>query len=90
MPDLHAPDPPCAEYPVRLAFQLPDTILISPGPHGFNVMALSERAVRVRGRSADHCFDLARAFSVAAARDRAGFTCHASITRDDDPKPAGT
>jgi hypothetical protein len=26
-----APDPPCAEYPVRLTFQLRETILIS-GP----------------------------------------------------------
>jgi hypothetical protein len=89
MPNLHGPDPPCAEYPIRLAFQLPDTILISPGPHGFNVMVLPERVVRVRGRSTDHCFDLARAFFVAVARDRAGFTCHASITRDDDPKHYG-
>jgi hypothetical protein len=84
-----APDRPSAEYPVRLAFQLPDAILISPGPHGFNVMVLPERVVRVRGRSTDHCFDLARAFFMAVAHERAGFTCHASITRDDDPKAYG-
>jgi hypothetical protein len=30
------PDPPCAEYPVRLSFVLPSTVLVTPGPHGFN------------------------------------------------------
>jgi hypothetical protein len=36
-----------------------------------------------------NCFDMARAFLLAVARERAGFTCHASITRDDDPKAYG-
>jgi hypothetical protein len=84
-----APEPPSAEYPVRLAFQLPESILISPGPHGFNVMVLPERVVRVRGRSTDHCFDLARAFFMAVAHERAGFSCRAWTTRDDDPKAYG-
>jgi hypothetical protein len=32
---------------------------------------------------------MARAFLLAVARERAGFTCHGSITRDDDPKHYG-
>jgi hypothetical protein len=39
----------------------------------------SARAHPLRGRSTDHCFDLARSFFMAVARERAGFTCHASI-----------
>jgi hypothetical protein len=84
-----APDAPCAEYPVRVTFRLPDSVLVSPGPHGFNTMVLSQQVVRIRGRSTDHCFDLARAFLMAVARERFGFTCHASITRGDDPKSYG-
>jgi hypothetical protein len=83
-----APDPPCAEYPVRLTFRPPDSILISPGPHGFNVMVLPDRVVRIRGRSADHSFDPGRAFFKAVAQNRV-FTCHATITRDDDLKTYG-
>jgi hypothetical protein len=83
-----APDPPYAEYPVRLTFQLPDTILISPGPHGFNVMVLPDRVVRIRGRSADHSFDLGRAFFKAVAQERV-FGCYCSISRDGDTKTHG-
>jgi hypothetical protein len=88
-PPAVAADRPSSEYPVRLTFQIPDSILTSPGPHGFNVVVLSDRVVRIRGRSADHCFDLGQAFFMAVARERAGFTCHATITRDDDPKVYG-
>jgi hypothetical protein len=28
------PDPPSPEYPVRLTFRLPDTVLVSPSPRG--------------------------------------------------------
>jgi hypothetical protein len=77
------------EYPVRLTFMLPETILISAGPHGFNVMVLPGNVVRIRGRGADHCFALARNFFGAIARERAGFTCHASISRDDDTRTYG-
>ena len=79
-------DRPSAEYPVRLTFLLPDTILVSPGPHGFNVMVLPGSVVRIRGRAADHCFALARCFFAAIAGESAvAFTCHALIARDDDP-----
>jgi hypothetical protein len=83
-----APDPPCAEYPVRLTFQLPDTIPIAPGPHGFNVMVLPDRVVRIRGCSADHCFDLGRAFFKAVAQERV-FVCYCTIARDGDTKTHG-
>jgi hypothetical protein len=59
----HAPaDPPSADYPVRLTFLLPDTVLVSPGPHGFNTAVLPGNVVRIRGREARHCFALAREF----------------------------
>jgi hypothetical protein len=74
-----APDPPSSDYPVRLTFLLRDTILVSPGPHGFNTEVLPGNMVRIRGREARHCFALAREFF---AWDRA-FTCRAVITRDD-------
>jgi hypothetical protein len=73
---------------VRLCFLLPDTILVSPGPHGFNTMVLPDNVVRTRGREARHCFALAREFFAVVARDRA-FTCRAVITRDDDPRIFG-
>jgi len=47
------PDPPSVEYPVRLTFLLPDTVLVSPGPHGFNTMVLPGNVVRIRGRRRD-------------------------------------
>ena len=34
------PDPPSPEYRVRFTFLLPDTILVSPGPHDFNSAVL--------------------------------------------------
>lgn len=77
-------DGPSLDYPVRLSFLLPDTILVSPGPYGFNVMVLPGNFVRIRGRSADHCFALARCFFAAVARESMAFTCHGSIIRDDD------
>jgi hypothetical protein len=84
------PDPPSAEYPVRITFLLPDTILVSPGPHGFNTMVLPGKVVRIRGRETRHCFALAREFFAVVAWDRA-FTCRATIMRDDDPRTfAGT
>jgi hypothetical protein len=67
-PDL-PPDPPSAEYPVTLL--LPDTVLVSPGPHGFNTAVLPGNVVRIRGREARHCFALAREFFVVVAWDRA-------------------
>jgi hypothetical protein len=86
-PDL-PPDPPSAEYPVRLTFLLPDTILTSPGPHGFNTAVLPGNVVRIRGREARHCFAMAREFFAVVAWDRA-FTCRATIVRDDDPRTFG-
>jgi hypothetical protein len=88
-PPAIAVDPPSAEYPVRLTFLLPNSILVSPGPHGFNVAILQGNVVRIRGRAADHCFALARCFFGAIARERAGFSCHAVISRDDDARTYG-
>jgi len=62
---------------------------LSHGPHGFNTMVLSQQIVKIRGRSTDHCFELARAFLMAVAQERAGFTCHAANTRDGNPKAYG-
>jgi hypothetical protein len=45
--------------------------------------------VQICGRETDHCFALARSFFGAIARERAGFTCHASISRDNDPRTYG-
>ena len=44
------PDPPSATYPVRLTFPLPDRVLVSPGPHGFNTAVLPGNVGRIRGR----------------------------------------
>ena len=65
------PDPPSADYPVRLTFLLPDTILVSPGPPGFNTAVLPGNVVRIRGREARHCFAPAREFFAVVAWDRA-------------------
>jgi hypothetical protein len=81
-------DPPSPEYPVRLSFLLPDIVLVSPGPHGFNTVVLPGNVVRIRGGEARHCFALAREFFAVVAWDRA-FTCRATITRDDDPRTFG-
>jgi hypothetical protein len=62
--------PPSPDYPVQLFFLLPDSILVSPGPHGFNCRVLPGNAVSIRGRSADHGFALARAFFAAVAKRR--------------------
>jgi hypothetical protein len=78
-PDL-PPDPPSVDYPVRLTFLLPDTVLVSPGPHGFNTAVLPGNVVRIRGREARHCFALARELFGPA------FTCRATIRRDDDER----
>jgi hypothetical protein len=86
-PDLPA-DLPSTEYPVRLTFLLPDTVLVSPGPHGFNTAVLPGNVVRIRGREARHCFALAREFFAVVAWDRA-FTCRATVMRDDDPRIFG-
>jgi hypothetical protein len=82
------PDPPSPEYRVRLTFLLPDTILVSPGLHGFNSTVLPGNVVRIRGREARHCFALAREFFAVVAWDRA-FTCHTTIIRDDDERTYG-
>jgi hypothetical protein len=82
------PDPSSAEYPVRLIFLLPDTVLVSPSPHGFNTTVLPGNVVRIRGREARQCFALAREFFAVVAWDRA-FTCRATITRDDNPRIFG-
>lgn len=74
---------------MRLTFLLPETILVSPEPHGFNVMVLPGNVVRIRGRRTDHCFALARCFFEAIARERPGFTCHAVISRDGDARTYG-
>jgi hypothetical protein len=87
-PDL-PPDPPSADYPVRLIFLLPDTVLVSPGPHGFNTNVLPGNMVRIRGYEARHCFALARELFAVVAWDRPVFTCHATITRDDDERTYG-
>ncbi len=81
--------PALTDYPVRLTFLLPLTILVAPGPHGFNTVVLPQNLVQIRGRETDHCFALARFFFAAVARERAGFTCRASITRDDETKAYG-
>jgi hypothetical protein len=81
--------PALTDYPVRLTFLLPLTILVAPGPHGFNTVVLPPNLVQIRGRETDHCFALARCFFAAVAREHAGFTCRASITHDDDTKPYG-
>jgi hypothetical protein len=83
------PDPPSAEYPVRLSFLLPATVLVSPGPHGFNTAVLPGNVVRIRGREARHCFALAREVIAVVAHDRPAFTCRATITRDDDDRAYG-
>jgi hypothetical protein len=83
------PDPPSADYPVRLTFLLPDTILVSPGPHGFNTEVLPGNVVRIRGREARHCFALAREFFAVVAHDRPAFTCRAVIAHADDPRTYG-
>jgi hypothetical protein len=82
------PDPPSAEYPVRLTFLLPDTVLVSPGPHGFNTTVLPGNVVRIRGRETRHCFAMAREFFAVVAWDRA-FTCRATTTRDGDERVYG-
>jgi hypothetical protein len=82
------PDPPSPDYPVRLTFQLPDTVLVSPGPHGFNTAVLPGNVVRIRGREARHCFAMAREFFAVVAWDRA-FTCRATISRDGDERVYG-
>jgi hypothetical protein len=51
-PDL-PPDPPSPEYPVRLTFRLPDSILTSPGPHGFNTNVLPGNLRQTRGVGCD-------------------------------------
>jgi hypothetical protein len=81
-------DPPSAEYPVRLTFLLPVMVLVSPGPHGFNTAVLPGNVVRIRGRAAEHCFELARCFFAAVARERV-FTSRAVIARDDDERTYG-
>jgi hypothetical protein len=88
-PDL-PPDPPSVDYPVRLTFLLPDTVLVSPGPHGFNTAVLPGNVVRIRGREARHCFAMARElFALVVAWDRPAFTCRAIISRDDDDRTYG-
>jgi hypothetical protein len=81
--------PASPAYPVRVTFLLPLTILVAPGPHGFNIVVLPQNMVQIRGRETDHCFALARCFLAAVGREHAGFTCHASISRDDDPRTYG-
>jgi hypothetical protein len=81
--------PASPEYPVRLTFLLPLTILVAPGPHGFNTVVLPQNIVQICGRETDRCFALARCFFAAVAREHAGFTCRASITHDDDAKAYG-
>lgn len=88
-PSMIVADRPSPDYPVRLCFLLPNSILVAPGPHGFNVMVLPSNFVRIRGRSADHCFALARCFFAAVASERASFTCSALITRDDEERTYG-
>jgi hypothetical protein len=83
------PDPPSAEYPVCLTFLLPDTILTSPGPHGFNTAVLPGNVVQIRGREARHCFVLAREFFAAVGCERPGFTRRAVIAHNDDPRTYG-
>jgi hypothetical protein len=83
------PDPPSTEYPVRLNFLLPNTILVSPGPHGFNTAVLPGNMVRIRGRETRHCFFLAREFFAVVAHDRPAFTCRAVVTHDHDPRTYG-
>jgi hypothetical protein len=83
-PSAIVADLPSPDYPVRLTSLLPKTILVSPGPHGFNVTVLAGNVVRIRGRTADHCFSLARCFFATVARESVAFTCHGSIARDDD------
>jgi len=68
---------------------LPDTVLVSPGPHGFNTTVLPGNVVRIRGREARHCFALARQLVALVARDRPAFTCRAVVTHDDDPRTYG-
>jgi hypothetical protein len=87
-PDL-PPDPPSVEYPVRLTFLLPDTVMVSPGPHGFNTVVLPGNVVRIRGREARHCFATAREFFAVVAHERPAFTCRAIIARDDDEQTYG-
>jgi hypothetical protein len=82
------PDPPSPEYRVRLTFLLPDTILVSPGPHGFNSAVLPAKLVLICGREARHCFALAREFFAVVAWDRV-FTRHETIIRDDDERTYG-
>jgi hypothetical protein len=88
-PPAVAADLPSAEYPVALFFILPASILVSPGPHGFNVVVLPGNAVRIRSKSADHGFALARSFFAAVAKDRPGFTVTVCVSRDDHARIYG-
>jgi hypothetical protein len=74
-----------SEYPVTLTFLLPKTILVSPGPHGFNTQILPNGEVKIVGRSADHCTNLARALFGAIARERPGFSVKATYRYQNDP-----
>jgi hypothetical protein len=81
--------PALTDYPVRLTFLLPLTILVAPGPHGFNTVVLPQNVVQICGRETDHCFALARCFFAAVAKDRPGFTVTAHVSRDDDDRTYG-
>jgi hypothetical protein len=80
------PDPPSSTYPVRLTFLLPDTILTSPGPHGFNTAVLPGNVVRIRGREAKHCFALAREYCAVVAWDRPAFICRGRWRSEERPR----
>jgi hypothetical protein len=51
-------------------------------------MVLPDWVIRIRGRSADHCFDLGRAFFKAVAQERV-FGCYCTIARDGDTNTHG-
>jgi hypothetical protein len=74
---------------VRLTFLLPDTVLVSPGPHGFNTAVLPGNGSGFAAEKPRHCFALAREFFAVVAWNRPAFTCRAIVTHDDDPRAYG-
>ena len=78
---------PCIEYPVVMTFHLPKTVMVAPGKHGFGVEVTDTKGqVTVRGRDADHTFELARPFLGTVAKDRPAFTMTAKLTRHGDDR----
>jgi hypothetical protein len=77
-------DRPSPDYPVRLCFLLPDSILVSPGPHGFNCRVWRSAAARrtVASRSPGRS-------SPRSPRTGRGFTVTVSVRKDGEDRTFG-